>query len=155
MYVTIDLFTSEDRYFPWITMAPLFTIPTIFGIAHAHVTLARHQSPNLRPECRIIATRKLDSLTVPSPHYVSNNCIYFQSHLLAGTASIAIDLMTMKDYFFSGHWPPALGLATSILPFFLVGFCDCRWLCNDFSIPRAPENMSHKNIITIHFHIWT
>ena len=28
------------------------------------------------------------------------------------------------------------------------------WLRNDLSIPRAPENMSHKNIITIHFHIF-
>ena len=29
------------------------------------------------------------------------------------------------------------------------------WLRNDLSIPRAPENMSHKNIMTIYFHIWT
>ena len=29
------------------------------------------------------------------------------------------------------------------------------WLRNDLSIPRAPKNMSHKNIITIYFHIWT
>ena len=38
----------------------VFTIPTTFGIAHARVTLARHRSPNLRPEYRIIATRQLD-----------------------------------------------------------------------------------------------
>ena len=30
--------------------AALFTIPITFGIAHARVTLARHRSPNLRPE---------------------------------------------------------------------------------------------------------
>ena len=44
--------------------------------------------------------------------------------------------------------------AQTIRHFFPLGRCDCRWLRNDFSIPRAPE-MSHKNIITIHFHIWT
>ena len=74
-------------------------------------------SPNLRPECRSIVTRQLEALTVPSMHCVANNCIYFQSHLLAGTNSIAIDLMTMKDYFFSAS-------ATSNPPF-LVGCCDC------------------------------
>ena len=56
---------------------------------------------------RIIANRQLDAFTVPPIHYVSNKCIYFQSQLFAGTNSIAIDLMTMKDWFFSQHWPPA------------------------------------------------
>ena len=50
--------------------------------------------------------------------------------------------------FFSHHRPP------TIRHFFPLGCCDCRWLRNHLSIPRAPE-MSHKNIITIHFHIWT
>ena len=75
--MTIDLFTSEDRYLPWITTAPVFTLPTTLGIAHAHVTLARHRSPNLRTGLRMIATQQLDSLTVPSTPYVFNNCIYF------------------------------------------------------------------------------
>ena len=97
--MTLDLFTSEGRYLPWITTAPVFTILTTLGIAHARVTLARHRSPNLRPGCRIIASQQLDYLTVPSTPYVFNNCIYFLSNLLAGTNSIAIDLMTMKDYF--------------------------------------------------------
>ena len=56
--------------------------------------------------------------------------------------------MAMNDYF-SQHRPQ------TIRHFFPLGRCDCRWLRNDFSIPRAPENMSHKNIIMIHFHIWT
>ena len=46
--------------------------------------------------------------------------------------------MTIKDYFFSQHRPP------TIRHFVPLGRCDCRWLHNDFSIPRAPENMSHK-----------
>ena len=77
-----------------------------------------------------------------------SSCIHFYSHLLAGTNSIAIDLMTMKDYF-------CLSIGQTIRHFFLLGRYNCRWLHNDFSITRAPENMSHKNIITIHFHIWT
>ena len=56
--------------------------------------------------------------------------------------------MTMTAYFFSA-------LATSNPSFLLAGRCDRRWLRNFLSSPRAPENMSHKNIITIHFHIWT
>ena len=99
--------------------ASVFTIPTTFGIAHAHATLARHRSPNLRPECWIIATPQLDALTVPSTHYISDNCTYFQLHLLAGTNSFAIDLMTMKDFFSAS--------ATSNAPFLLVGCCDRRW----------------------------
>ena len=42
-----------------------------------------------------------------STHYVSNNCIYVRSHLFAGTDSIAIDLMTMEEWLFSQHRPPA------------------------------------------------
>ena len=98
---TIDLFTSEDRYLPWITTATVFTLPTTLGIAHARVTLARRRSPYLRTGCRIIATQQLDSLTVPSTPYVFNNCIYFLSYLLAGTNIIAIDLIAMKDFFLS------------------------------------------------------
>ena len=136
--MTIDLFTSEDRYLPWITTAPVFTLPTTLGIAHARVTLARHRLPNLRTRCRIIATQQLDSLTVPSTPYVFSNCIYFLSHLLGGTNTIAIDFNGHERLFFSQHRPP------TIRHFFPLGRCDCRWLRNDFSIPRAPENMSHK-----------
>ena len=90
--------------------ATVFTIPTTFGTAHARVvvTLARLRSPNLRPECRIISIRQLDILTVPLSHYVSNHCIYFQPHLLAGTNSNAIELMTMKDFFLGIVHPPAI-----------------------------------------------
>ena len=143
--MTIDLFTSEDRYLPWITTATVFTLPTTLWIAHARVTLARHRSPNLRTGCRNIATQQLDSLTVPSTPCVFNNCIYFYSHLLAGTNTIAIDLMAI----FLSIGPQQSAISSR------WGAGDCRWLRNDLSIPRAPENMSHKNIITIHFHIWT
>ena len=72
-----DLFTSEDRYLPRVTTAPVFTLPTTLGIAHVRVTLARYRSPNLRTGCRFIATQQLDSLIVSSTPDVSNNCIYF------------------------------------------------------------------------------
>ena len=52
--------------------------------------------------------RQLEALTVPPTHCFANNRIYFQSRLLAGTNSIAMDLMTMKDYFLSQHRPPAI-----------------------------------------------
>ena len=61
--------------------------------------------------------------------------------------------MAMKDYFFLSIGPQQSAISTrwgAVIP-----GCDYRWLRNDFNIPRAPENMSHKNIITIHFHIWT
>ena len=103
--MTIDLFTSEDRYLPWITTAPVFTLPTTLGIAHARVTLARHRSPNLRTGCRIIATQQLDSLTVPSTPYVFSNCIYFLSHLLGGTNTIAIDFNGHERLFFLSIGP--------------------------------------------------
>ena len=89
----------------------------------------RHQSSNLRPECRIITSRQLDALIVPSTHYVSNNCTYFQSHLLAGTNSIAINSMTTKDFFSAS--------ATSNPPFLLVApaLPDLLWLPTGWRCP--------------------
>ena len=55
----------------------------------------------------IIPTWQLNAFIVPSIHYVSNNRIYFLPHLFAGTNSITIDLMTMKDWFVSQHRPLA------------------------------------------------
>ena len=69
-----------------------------------------HSRGTRRPICnlsRIVATRQLDAFTVPSTHYVSNNCICVRSRRFAGTNPIAIDLMTMKDWLFSQHRPPA------------------------------------------------
>ena len=87
----------------------VFTIPTTFGNAHARVRVLHSQGTS-HPICDlsgITATRQLDAFPVPSTHYVSNNCIYVRSHLFAGTDSIAIDLMTMEEWLFSQHRPPA------------------------------------------------
>ena len=96
------------------------------------VTLVKHWSPNLRPDCWIIATWQLHALTIQSTHYVTNNCIYFQSHMLDATNSIAIHLMTMKDWFFSRHRPLA------IRHFFLLAVVISGG-CAMTSIPRASE----------------
>ena len=128
----------------------MFTIPTIFGFAHAHVTCL-HSRGTGHPICdlsRIIATRQLDALTVPSTHYVSNNCIYFQSHLVQ-TQLQSIKWPWKTDFFLSIVRNQQFAISSRWL------LWSVWWLRNDISIPRAPENMSHKNIITIYFHIWT
>ena len=123
----------------------LFTIPTTFGIAHAHVRMLHSQGTGclICNLCQIIATRQLDAFTVPSSHYVSNNRIYVRSHLFVGTDSIAIDVMTMEDWLFSQHRPP------TILPFLLVGCCDCRWSgdCAMTLVFHVLRKMSHKNTL--------
>ena len=62
---------------------------------------------------------------------------------LASKNSIAIDLITIKDRLLQ-HRRPA----------YIWYFSWFRWLCNDLSTPRAPENMSHKIFTTIHLSIW-
>ena len=87
------------------------------------------------------------------------NCFPFSPTCRACTNSIAIYLIIMRDFIFLCIGPHQ---QSAIHVFLLVG-CDswrwqaaepASWLCNDLSIPCAPENMSHKNII-IYFHIWT
>ena len=71
-------------------------------VSHMRLSVLHSRSTG-HPNCdwgRIVATQQLDSFTVPSTHYVSNNCIYFQSHLFAGTNSVAIDSITMKYWYF-------------------------------------------------------
>ena len=100
-----------------------------------------HSRGTAHPICdpsRIIATRQLNALTVPWSHNVSNNCIYIHSYLLR-CYKLNCNRFNHceRPIFFSAS-------ATSDNPtFFLVVI---RWLRNDFSIPRAPENMSHENI---------
>ena len=151
--MTSDLFTSEDRYLPWITTATVFTLPTTLGIAHARVTLARRRSPNLRTGCRIIATQQLDSLTVPSTPYVFNNLYLLLVPPACWYKHNCNRFNGHERLFFLSIGPQQSAISSrwgAVIP-----GCDYRWLRNDFNIPRAPENMSHKNIITIHFHIWT
>ena len=105
-------------------------------------------------QSRIIATRQLDAFTVPSTHYVSNNCIYVRSHVFTGTDSIVIDLMTMKDWLYSQHRPLAPRHQQSFY-FFLLAVViagDCP-ITLAFHMLRIICHI--KKIITIYFHIWT
>ena len=131
------------------SVATVFTIPTTFGIAHVrcYTRAERATQSAIR-----VGSLQLDSLTVPSTHYVTKIVFAFSPICRACTNSIAIYLIIISA-----------SARTSNPPFLLVG-CESwlrqaaepsSWLRNDLSIPRAPENMSHKNIITIYFYIWT
>ena len=105
-----------------------------------------HSRGTAHPICdpsHIIATRQLSALTVPWSHNVSNNCIYIHSYLLRWY-KLNCNLFNHCErpiFFLSiGHQPGPPTAAIS-------SCCDQhRWLRNDFSIPSAPENMSHENI---------
>ena len=107
-----------------------------------------HSRGTAHPICdpsRIIATRQLNALTVPWSHNVSNNCIYIHSYLLRWYKLNCnrFNHCERLIFFFSASATSPGPPATIRPPFVLVVI---RWLRNDFSIPRAPENMSHENI---------
>ena len=105
------------------------------------VTLARHCSFKLGPKSdhRYSTAQCSDCSVKPIIVFTSIHTCF------AGTNSIAINLITVKDrfFFFSASATSPGPPATIRPPFLLVVI---RWLRNDFSIPRAPENMSHENI---------
>ena len=125
---------------------PLFTIPTTFGNAHARCY--NREAPLIQSATQVGSSQLDSSMLWLHREAITSPIIVFTSipTCFAGTNSIAIDSITVKDrFFFSQHRPPAGPgpPATSRPPFLLVVI---RWLRNDFSIPRAPENMSHENI---------
>ena len=134
--------------------ATVFTTQTTFGIAHARC-YTRVELPT--EAATRVGSSLLDSLTVPSTHFVPKIVFTFSPICHACTNSIAIYLIIMRDFIFlciDPHQQTAISAISS--------GCGWRqaaepasWLRNDLSIPRAPENMSHKNIMTIYFHIWT
>ena len=148
----IDLLTSEDRYFLWITAVPLPRLclqsPTTFGIAHAPCYTRAEQATQSSAR---VGSSLFDFLTVPSTHYVPKIVFTLSPICRACKNSIAIYLIIMRDliFFFSAS------ARTSNPPLRLLVGCDsdgrqqrlpgpALWLRNDLSIPRAPENMSHK-----------
>ena len=113
-----------------------------------HACAVLHSRGTAHPICdpsRIIAIRQLNALTVPWSHNVSNNCIYIHSYLLRWYKLNCnrFNHCERPIFFFSASATSPGSPATIRLPFLLVVI---RWLRNDFSIPRAPENMSHENI---------
>ena len=146
---TIDLFNSEDRYSPWNMTAPLCVHNlTTFGIANVWVQVL-HSRDTSRPICdlsQIIATRQLNAFTVPSTHYVSNNCIYVRSHLFVVTDSIAIDLMTIRDWLFSQHRPPARRHQQSCHFFLLAVVIDCEQGWGQIRFIKYKYKYKYKNL---------
>ena len=99
--IAVDLLTSEDRYFLWITAVPLprwclqswqHSVSRMRG-----VTLALSGPPRLQPESD---HRYLDSFTVPSTHYVRKIVCTFSPICRACTNTIAIYLIIMRDFIF-------------------------------------------------------
>ena len=147
----IDLLTSEDRYFLWITAVPLprrcLQSSTTFGIAHA---LCYTRAERATQSAARVGSSLFDFLTVPSTHYVPKIVFTFSPICRACKNSIAIYLIIMRDLnFFSAS------ARTSNPPLRLLVGCDSNgrqrrlpepalWLRHDLSIPRVPENMSHK-----------
>ena len=156
--IAIALLALEDRYLLWITVVPL---PRWWLQSRQHsgwrmhcVALALSGPPNLRPMSDhryVIFLLFHQSITSPKL-------------FLPSVRSVV--LVQIQLQYIQSSWKTLFVSAlacTSNSPSLLVG-CDswwrqaaepASWLRNDFSIPRAPENMSHKNIITIHFPIWT
>ena len=131
--------------------ATVFTIPATFGIAHARCYTRAERATQSATR---VGSSLLDSITVPSTHFVPKIVFAFSPICRACTNSIAIWLIIMGDFIFLCIGPHQQSAISS-------GCCwrqaaePASWLRNDLSIPRAPENMSHKNITTIYFHIWT
>ena len=134
--------------------ATVFTMSTTFGIAHAPCYTRAERATQSAAR---VGSSLFDFLTVPSTHYVHKIVFTFSPICRACKNSIAIYLIVMRDLIFF-----SASARTSNPPLsLLVGCdsngrqrnqpCDCAMKC----IPRAPENMSHKNITTIYFHIWT
>ena len=112
--------------------------PTIFG--NAHVRCYTRNAPLTQSATQVGSLPLHSSMLWLFHEAITSPIIVFTSipAYFAGTNSIAIVLITVKDLFFF-----SASATSDNLPFLLVVI---RWLPNDLSIPCAPENMSHENI---------
>ena len=128
--IAIDLFTSKDRYFlchhsGGSVYNPDNVWERAFAYLYGSVTLAIPLSAKAATR---IGSSLLDNsmlLLFHEPYYVFNNCIFNSPTCFAGTNSIAVDLINMKDRFFSQHPPQAIRHFSNS--------CDPMWLHNDHS----------------------
>ena len=110
----IDLLTSEDRYFLWITAVPLprwcLQFPTTFGIAHAPCCTRAERATQ---SAGWVGSSLFDFLTVPSTHYVPKIVFTFSPICRAFKNSIAIYLIIMRDLIFTRgqFWPSGIVVA--------------------------------------------
>ena len=97
----IKLFTSERRYFLWITAVPLprrcLQSRQHSGLRMRRVTLALSGPTNLWPE---LDHRYFIFSLFRQPHYVPNMVFTFSPICRACKNSIAIYLITMRDLIF-------------------------------------------------------
>ena len=153
--IAIGFINLQRPIFPWnhsnASAPTVFTIPTTFGIAHARCYTRAERATQSATR---VGSSLLDSLTVPSIHFAPKIVFAFSPICRGCTNSIAIYLIIMQDFIFLCIGPHQQSAISS-------GCCwwqavePASWLRNDLSIPSAPENMSHKHIITIYFPIWT
>ena len=99
--IAIDLLTSEDRYFLWITAVPLprrcLHSWQKFGIAHARCNTRIERATKFATR---VGSSLLDSFTVPSTHYLRKIVCTFSLICRACTNSIAIYLIIMRYFMF-------------------------------------------------------
>ena len=100
IYIAIDFFTLDDRYFPCIAAVPLFTISTTFGNAHARC--CTREAPLTQAATQVGSSLLDSSMLRLFREATMSPLIVFTSSTtcFAGTNSIGIDLITVKDRFF-------------------------------------------------------
>ena len=139
--IAIDLLTSEDWYFLWITAVPpaatVFTIPTTFGIAHARCYTRTGRATKFATR---VGSSFLDSFTVTSTHYIRKIVCTLSPICRACTKSIAIYLIIMRDLIFLWIRPHQQSAISS------------GWLCSGDSDGRQ-RNQPHDCAMTWAFHM--
>ena len=71
-----------NRYFMWITEVHHSVYNPVHIWDCTCTSRCYTHEPTVPQSATCLGSSLLDALTVPSTHYVSNSCIYFQSHLL-------------------------------------------------------------------------
>ena len=118
--------------------AMVFTIPISFGIAHARCFTRAERATQ---SATGVGSSLLDSLTVPSTHYLTKIVFTFSPICRACTNSIAIS--SWETSFFSAS------ARTSNLPFLLVGCDSCPGIAGD----RRQRNQPRDCAMTWAFHV--
>ena len=96
-----------------VSVATVFTIPTTFGIAHARCYTRAERATQSATR---VGSSLLDSLTVPSTHFVPKIVFTFSPICRACTNSIAIYLIIMRDFIFLFIGPHQQSAISSGLP---------------------------------------
>ena len=94
-----------------VSAATVFTIPTTFRITHARCYTSAERATQ---SATLVGSSLLDSLTVPSTHYVPKIVFTFSPICRACTNSIAIYSITTRDFIFlwiSPHQQSAISSA--------------------------------------------